>query len=128
MRESILGPIGKGGELAYYIAKVVISALLIVLITEVAKRSSLAGAIIASLPAISILAFLWIYIETGDAQRIAELSRQIFWLVLPSLILFLALPVLLKQNINFYAALFLAIVMTSGAYLVFVWILRGKSL
>ena len=114
--------------MAYYIAKVVISALLIVLITEVAKRSSLGGAIIASLPAISILAFLWIYIETGDTQRIAELSRQIFWLVLPSLILFLALPVLLKQNINFYAALFLAIVMTSGAYLIFVWILRGKSL
>jgi hypothetical protein len=113
--------------LAYYITKVIISAILIVLISEVAKRSSLAGAIIASLPVVSILAFLWIYIETGDAQRISELSRQIFWLVIPSLILFLALPIFIKQNMNFYAGLLLAMVLTSGAYLAFVWILRGKS-
>ncbi|MFW5453422.1 DUF3147 family protein [Thioalkalivibrio sulfidiphilus] len=114
--------------MAYYITKVIISALLIVLITEVAKRSSLIGAIIASLPVISILAFLWIHIETGDVQRIAELSRQIFWLVLPSLILFLALPILLKQNLHFYVALFLAMAMTSGAYLALFWMLKGKSL
>jgi hypothetical protein len=114
--------------LAYYIVKVIVSAILIVLVSEIAKRSTLAGAVIASLPIVSILAFLWIYLETGDAQRVSELSRQIFWLVIPSLLLFVALPLLIKQNVNFYIGLLVSMALTACAYLALVWFLRGRSL
>ncbi|OOG22700.1 hypothetical protein B1C78_14300 [Thioalkalivibrio denitrificans] len=112
--------------MTYYIARVLISAILIVVISEVAKRSSLAGAVIASLPVVSILAFLWIYVDTGDVQRIAELSQQIFWLVLASLVLFVTLPLLIRNDYSFLVALLLSIVLTSGGYLLLVWILKGR--
>jgi uncharacterized membrane protein (GlpM family) len=70
---------------AYYIFKVVITALIIVLVSEISKRSTFLGALLASLPLISLLAFIWIYVDTKDTARIAELSTQILWLVIPSL-------------------------------------------
>ena len=60
-----------------YALKVLISALMIVAISEIAKRSSTLGAIIASLPLTSLLAFLWLYGETGDTAKIAELSQAV---------------------------------------------------
>ena len=68
----------------YYLLKVIISAGLIVLVSEVSKRSSFIGAIFASIPLVSFLAILWMYFETKDTGKIAELSIDIFWLVLPS--------------------------------------------
>ena len=59
----------------------------------------------ASLPLVSFLAMIWLYHDTRDTHKIAALSTSIFWLVLPSLVLFLALPVLLKRGVSFYPAL-----------------------
>lgn len=112
----------------YYIIKIILSACLIVLVSEVAKRNSLAGALLASLPLVSILAFVWIYLDTGDMQKVSELSRQIFWLVIPSLVLFLALPVFIKNHFNFYLGLSLSMALTAGAYFVLVWILKAKNI
>ena len=88
-----------------YLVKVLISAVIIVLVTEISKRNSLVGGLLASLPLVSLLAMLWLYHDTRDTQKIAALSTSIFWLVLPSLALFLALPALLKRGVNFYPAL-----------------------
>ncbi len=85
-----------------YFIKVTISALLIVAISEISKRQSGVAALLASLPITSLLAFVWLYLETGNTDTISELSRQIFWLVIPSLILFLALPVLLRWGWGFW--------------------------
>ncbi len=80
----------------YYIIKVLISAILIVGISELSKRSSLIGAILASIPFVSVLAFIWIYVDTKNVETISKLSYSIFWLVIPSLVLFVILPIFLK--------------------------------
>ena len=89
----------------YIILKVSISAALIVGISEISKRSSFLGGLLASLPLTSLLAFVWLYRDTRDTAKIAALSTSIFWLVLPSLILYIALPLLLKKGVAFYPAL-----------------------
>ena len=107
-----------------YAIKTFISALLIVAVSELSKRSSLLGALLASLPLVSVLAMLWLYSDTGDVTRIATLSTQIFWLVLPSLVLFIALPVLLKNGLAFYPSLAISIGLTSVSYLLLIFVLK----
>lgn len=91
-----------------YAVKLLVSAALIVAVTELSKRSTLIGGVLASLPLVSFLAMLWLYFDTHDAKRVAVLSMSIFWLVLPSLAFFLALPALLNRNLNFYLGFGLA--------------------
>ncbi|OIO58305.1 MAG: hypothetical protein COX57_04910 [Alphaproteobacteria bacterium CG_4_10_14_0_2_um_filter_63_37] len=100
----------------YYLAKVLLSALVIVAVSEIAKRSTPFAALVAALPLTSLLAFVWLHIEGTPAARIGELSTQIFWLVLPSLALFLLLPLLLKQGLNFWLALGVSMGATAGVY------------
>jgi hypothetical protein len=106
-----------------YAIKVAVTAVLVVLISETGKRSSALGAIIASLPLTSLLAFLWLYGETGDAAKVAELARGIFWYVLPSLVLFIALPVLIGQGFGFWLSLIAACALTFLSYLVMIAVL-----
>ena len=107
----------------YTALKVAITALVVVAISEVAKRSTAMGAILASLPLTSLLAFVWLYSETGDTAKIAQLSQSIFWYVLPSLVLFIALPILLTRGVGFWPSLAIASALTFAAYLVMVWLL-----
>ena len=86
------------------------------LISEIAKRSSFWGAVLASLPFISIIAFVFLYEETKDAEAVSSLSVDIFWLVIPSLALFIALPILLKKGFSFYLSLGLACLITIACY------------
>lgn len=110
--------------MVYYITKIVISALLIVAISEIAKRSSFIGAVLASVPLVSVLAMIWLYIDTRDVAKIGSLASGIFWLVLPSLALFIALPLLLKQGVNFYLSMGVSIVITIGCYWLMVAVLN----
>ena len=103
------------------IIKYAVSALLVVVISEAGKRSALVGAIVASLPVVSILALIWLYAETKNAGQVARLSYGVFWLVLPSLLLFILLPVLLRHGMAFAAALGLSIAATACAYGLMVW-------
>ena len=89
----------------YYLLKVAISALIVVAVAEIAKRSSLSGALVASLPLTSLLAFVWLYLDTGDTAKVSSLSTGIFWLVLPSLALFLVLPLLLRLGWGFWSSI-----------------------
>jgi uncharacterized membrane protein (GlpM family) len=100
-----------------YFIKVIVSAMLIVVISEISKRSSLWGAVVASLPVVSIIAFMFLYQETKDVNKVMDLSKDIFWLVIPSLALFISLPLLLKKGIDFYPALGTSCVITLGCYL-----------
>jgi len=109
--------------MSYYLVKIVFSAVLIVAISEIAKRSTLAGGILASIPVISVLALIWLYIDTKDAARVSALATSVFWLVLPSLALFLSLPLLLRGGVNFYLALAIAIAMTIVCYLLMIELL-----
>jgi hypothetical protein len=107
----------------YYATKVILSAVIIVVVSEVAKASPGLGALIKSLPLISILAMIWLYVDTQDAGKISELSISTFWLVLPTLPMFLVLPALLKSGIGFYASLAASIAVMATCYAVAVPIL-----
>lgn len=108
----------------YYALKVVVSAVLIVAISEIAKRSTGFAALLAALPLTSLLAFVWLHVEASPASQIAALSEQIFWLVLPSLVLFLVLPALLRHGLGFWLSLGLSSAATAGGYLALVPLLR----
>lgn len=107
-----------------YTLKVAITAISVVVISEVGKRSSLVGALIASLPLTLLLAFLWLYGETNDAAKVADLARSIFWFVLPSLVLFVAFPILVSQGLNFWKSLAIACGLTFGAYVAMLNLLK----
>lgn len=102
----------------YAALKVLLTAVLVVAISETAKRSSLVGGILASLPLTSLLAFIWLYLDTGDTAKVASLSNSIFWYVLPSLVLFIALPLLLARGMDFWLSLAIASALTFVAYVV----------
>jgi hypothetical protein len=106
-----------------YALKVLITAVVVVAVAEIGKRSSFWGALIASLPLTSLLAFVWIYLDTGDTQVIANLSRGIFWLVLASLPLFVVLPALLTSGKPFWLSMAVATLVTAGAYLTLIRLL-----
>lgn len=107
-----------------YLIKLVITSLLVVAIAEISKRQSGIAALLAALPLTSLLAFVWLYVDTGKTEAVAELSGQIFWLVIPSLALFLALPALLRWGWGFWPSLLAACSLTAGAYLLLLPVLR----
>jgi uncharacterized membrane protein YfbV (UPF0208 family) len=110
--------------LIYYLTKIAITTVLIVVISEVAKRSSFAGALLASIPFVSVLAILWLYVDTKDVGKVSALATSVFWLVLPSLVLFISLPLLLKQGLSFYHSISLSVGLTVGVYWLMVTILN----
>ena len=107
----------------YATIKVLLTSVLVVAVSETAKRSALFGAVIASVPLTSVLAMIWLYVDTGDTEKIARLSHGIFWLVLPSLVLFLTLPILLRAGLGFYMSLGASIALTVGAYFAMLYVL-----
>ncbi len=107
-----------------YALKVLITALVVVAVAETAKRNPLMAAIIASLPLTSLLAFVWLYIDTRDSARVAALSLDILWLVVPSLLLFALLPALLRLGWNFWTSLAGASACTALAYGVTVFLVN----
>ena len=109
--------------MTYNIIKILISAILIALISEISKRSTFVGALLASIPIVSVLSMIWLYIDTKSIEKISDLSIGIFWLVLPSLALFILLPILLKNGVNFYVSMLLSIFFTAGCYSLMIFIL-----
>lgn len=89
----------------YIIIKTLLTAIIIVAISEIGKRNTTFAALLAALPLTSLLAIIWLYVDTKEASNIAELSISIFWLVLPTLLFFLILPWLLRQHYNFWLSL-----------------------
>ena len=87
---------------------------------KLGKRSNIFAVFLAALPLTSILAMIWLYRDTGDIQKIMDLSKGIFWAVLPSLLFFIVLPILLKSGLNFYLAMiFSCLIMVAGYLLYF---------
>ena len=102
--------------MTYYIIKLLITTFLIVLISEIGKRYSLAGALLAAIPLVSILAMTWMYVDTNDTASAVEFSKRIVWLIAPSMTLFIVFPILIKKGVAFYPSMFVSTVMTIFAY------------
>jgi hypothetical protein len=102
--------------MAHYLIKLFLSAGIIVLASEISKRSTLAGGVLVSLPITSILAMIWLYRDTGEAVKAAELATSVLWLVLPSLILFAVFPWMIGRGFGFYQSLATGCLATAGGY------------
>ena len=109
--------------MTYLILKAVLSGLVVMLVSEIARRSPGLGGLVASLPLVSILAMIWLWRETADIERIAVQSQATFWFVLPSLPLFLMLPVMLRHGLAFWPALAISCGITMALYAVVFWLL-----
>lgn len=110
--------------MSYYLIKLLVSAAIIVAVTEVAKVNATLGGLIKSLPLISLIALIWLYAETQDTVKISALSLSTFWFVLPTLPMFLVLPALLKQNLPFWGALAISVAVMLACYGVTMLLLR----
>lgn len=110
----------------YLVLKAVISGVVVALASEAARKSSLLGAVLVSLPLTSILAAIWLYRDTHDVEEVASLSWSILWVIVPSLVFFVALPLGLRGGLGFAPAMVLACVLTAVAY--GLWILAARAL
>ena len=104
--------------MAWYALKTLLTAGMIVVVSEVAKQKAILGSLIASLPLVSVIGMLWLYGETRDTERLISHSEGTFWYVLPSLPMFLFLPWLMRKGVGFYGALCTGIALTMVLYLV----------
>ena len=109
----------------YLAIKAALSGTIIAVVSEVARRSPTLGALIVSLPLVSILGILWLWHDTGDAERIAAHAQSTFWYVLPTLPMFLIMPAMLHHGIGFWVTLAACCVLTFMLYVGMVWTL-GK--
>ncbi len=102
--------------MTYFVIKSLLSGILIAAISEIARRSPGVAALVASLPLISILGVIWLWRDTGDTTRIADHLMATFWYVLPSLPMFVLVPVLLRSGTGFWTSLALGCLMTVFLY------------
>jgi hypothetical protein len=107
----------------YFVIKCALSGVIIAVVSEVARRSPAFGALIVSLPLVSLLGILWLWRDTGDAERIASHAESTFWYVLPSLPMFLVLPAMLRAGVGFWSSIGVSCVLTIILYFATVWAL-----
>ena len=96
--------------------------MLIATVSEVAKRSPGFGALIASLPLISVLGMIWLWRDKPDAGNMADHVQATFWYVLPSLPMFLIMPALLRRGMPFWGTLAIGCSLTVAFYLAMTWL------
>ena len=101
----------------HYFIKVFISSAIIVLVSEIAKRDSLLGGLVASIPIVSVLSMIWLYIDTNDIDKVKALANGILWMIFPSISLFIVLLILINCGIKFYLSLTISILTTMVCYL-----------
>lgn len=106
----------------YLTIKAGLSGIIIAIVSEVARKYPGIGALIASLPLVSILGMIWLWRDTQDIERMAHHSAATFWYVLPSLPMFLVIPLLLRQGVAFWPALVAGCVVTILLYLGLSWV------
>jgi hypothetical protein len=97
-----------------YALKTLLAAAIVVAIAEIAKRNTRWAGALASLPLTSLPAFIWLHVDTGSTDRVAELSRNVLWLFLPSLTLFVSLPWLLRAGLGSRVSLGVACLATAA--------------
>ena len=106
----------------YLLVKAVLSGVIIAIASEVARRWPGWGALIVSLPLVSVLAMIWLWRDTRDPVRLAAHAEATFWFVLPSLPMFLLIPYLLRQGASFWIALAAGCGLTIALYLTMIGI------
>ena len=109
--------------MTYLVIKAALSGIIVMIVSEVARRSPGVGGLIASLPLVSVLGIIWLWRDTSDVQRIADHAQSTFWFVLPSLPMFLAFPAMLRSGVGFWPALAGSCILTMVLYALTIWLL-----
>ncbi|MNJ33203.1 hypothetical protein D3C77_278840 [compost metagenome] len=117
-----LGPEVHRRLMLYFVLKATISGLLIAAVSTLAKRYPGFGALVASLPLVSVLGMMWLWRDRPDAENMAAHAGATFWYVLPSLPMFLLIPVLLRHGVSFWIALAAGCALTITLYLAMILI------
>ena len=100
----------------WFVLKAALSGLIVATVSTVAKRYPGVGALIASLPLVSVLGMIWLWHDKPDVQNMAAHAQATFWFVLPSLPMFLLIPAMLRAGVPFYVALFVGCFVTIALY------------
>ena len=105
----------------YLVIKAAISGIIVAIVSEVAKRYPGFGALIASLPLVSVLGMIWLWRDKPDVSNMAAHVQATFWFVLPSLPMFLVMPALLRSGMSFWATLAIGCALTIALDLLMTW-------
>jgi hypothetical protein len=105
----------------YLFIKAAVSGVIVAAVSEIARRYPGWGGLVASLPLTSLLAMLWLWRDTGDSGRVAELAGSTFWFILPSLPLFVVLPLLLRSNVGLWLSMAIVVAGTLALYALMFW-------
>lgn len=108
----------------FLITKYAVTALIIVVVSEVAKRSDRVGALIASLPLVTVLTMIWLYVEKQGTTKIADHAYYTFWYVLPTMPMFLLIPWMLRRGISFWPSLLAGIALTIVCFALAAYVLK----
>ena len=107
----------------YLICKYLITAGVIVAVSETAKRSDQVGALIASLPLVTVLTLIWLHVERQPLDKIGNHAAYTFWYVLPTLPMFLLFPYVLPR-LGFWLSLLASVVLTAALFALLTVIMR----
>jgi len=110
--------------MSFIITKYAVTAFLIVLVSEIAKRSDRVGALIASLPLVTVMVMIWLHVEGQATEKIANHAYYTFWYVLPTLPMFLLMPWLLHRGTPFWASLAWSVALTMAAFAIAAFLCR----
>ena len=109
--------------MAWMVTKYLVTAAVVVLVSEVAKRSDKLGGLIAALPMVTFLALIWLYIEKQPPEKISNHAWYTFWYVVPTLPMFLAFPYL-HDRLGFWWTLASCAVITIVCFAVFAYVVK----
>ena len=110
--------------MAWVITKYLITAALVVFISEVAKRSDKLGGLVASLPLITVLTLIWLYLERQSETKIANHAYYTFWYVVPTLPMFLVFPYLLPR-LGFWLTMASCVIITMICFAIFAYVVKS---
>jgi FtsH-binding integral membrane protein len=113
--------------MAWIIAKYFITAGVVVLVSELAKRSDKLGAFVAALPLVTLLTLIWLYVENQPQEKVANHAWYTFWYVVPTLPMFLVFPALLPR-IGFWLSLLACVAVTIACFGLFALAVRNLGI
>lgn len=106
------------------IIKYAVTAFIIVAVSEVAKRADRLGSLLASLPLVTIMIMIWLYVENQKMEKIANHAYYTFWYVIPTLPMFLLMPWMLNRGMNFWVSLLASILLTVVCFVITAFIMK----
>lgn len=109
--------------MGWLVTKYMLTAAVVVIVSEAAKRSDKLGGFLAALPLVTFLALIWLYVEKQPQAKISNHAWYTFWYVVPTLPMFLAFPLLLPR-LGFWLTLLTCVVITVICFGLFAMLLR----